>query len=137
MTAALLDTSVVIALTQEHRSLDLARYESVAISALTSAELRLGVAMARTDTLARRRYTALETVEETFGPGLPFDDRAAMFYGRIVSAVAERTADPKANRTDRMIAAIAAANARTLVTLNAADLRGLDGIVPVIDPTMA
>ena len=52
-------------------------------------------------------------------------------------AVAERAGDPKANRTDRMIAAIAAANARTLVTLNAADLRGLDDIVPIVDPTMA
>jgi predicted nucleic acid-binding protein len=133
MTAALLDTSVVIALAQEGRGIDLTEYDRVAVSALTYAELRLGVAMARTDKMTRRRYAALETVEDVFGPGLPFDDRAAMFYGRITAAIAERSGDPKANRTDRMIAAIAAANGLALVTVNAGDVKGLGKIVRVID----
>ena len=133
MTAALLDTSFVIALAQESRNFDLAAYDRVAVSALTYAELRLGVAMARTDTTARRRFTALEIVEDVFGPGLPFDDRAAMFYGRITSAIAEHSGDPKAHRTDRMIAAVAAANDLALVTLNVTDVKGLDKIVRVID----
>lgn len=65
-------------LTQEGRGIDLTPYPRVTISALSCAELRLGIAMAGTGIIARRRLQALETAEDVFGVGLPFDDRAAM-----------------------------------------------------------
>ena len=84
--------------------------------------------------VARARMAALEELERVFGVGIPFDDRAAEWYGRITSRVVSTGGDPRAHRTDRMIAAIAAAHDHVLVTLNAADLRGLDGIVQVREP---
>lgn len=135
--AALLDTSVVIALFQETRRFSLARFERVAVSSLTYAELRFGVAMAPTADIARIRMAALEETENLFGTGIPFDDRAAVHYGRITAQVQRRGGDPKAHRTDRMIAAVATAHDLDLVTLNPADLRGMGGIVPVVTPPLA
>ncbi|WP_197280995.1 PIN domain-containing protein [Microbacterium sp. No. 7] len=137
MTAALLDTSTVIALFQEQRRFTLEGFERVALSSLTYAELRLGVAMATTATVARQRMTAFETAREVFGDGIPFDDGAARAFGLIAARVADRGGDPKAHRTDRMIAAVAAAHDLTLVTLDAAGLRGLDSLVRVIEPPAA
>lgn len=134
MSAALLDTSTVIALFQESRPFTLDPFERVAVSSLTYVELRVGVAMAQTATAARSRAAALDEVRRTFGAGIPFDDAAAEWFGRIADRVAERGGDPRAHRTDRMIAAIAAAHSLSLVTLNPADLRGLDQIVRVVPP---
>ncbi|WP_366516474.1 PIN domain-containing protein [uncultured Agrococcus sp.] len=52
---ALLDTSVVIAITQEGREYDLRRYDRLFVSSITYAELRLGVASARTAEAAAER----------------------------------------------------------------------------------
>lgn len=131
---ALLDTSVVIALFQEEQRIDLSSYAHLTVSSLTYAELRLGIAMAATADIARGRMTALESARDLFGPGLAFDDGAASRYGAITGQVQRAGGDPKAHRTDRMIAAIAAANDLALLTLNAADLRGLDGFVRVLAP---
>ncbi|MFT4136629.1 type II toxin-antitoxin system VapC family toxin [Microbacterium sp.] len=130
--SVLLDTSVVIALFQERRRFTLASFERVAISSLTVAELRLGVAMAGSADVARARMAALEETQGLFGTGIPFDDRAAAQYGRISAHIQRRGGDPKAHRTDRMIAAIAAAHDLGLVTLNPVDLRGTDELVRVL-----
>lgn len=134
MTRALLDSSLVIALFHERRVFDLSSFSDLAISSLTYAELRLGVSMARTANIARGRASALEQAQAIFGEGLPFDDAAAQRYGMITTRASHRGGDPKAHRTDRMIAAIAAARGRVLLTLNPADLRGLDEIVTVLAP---
>ena len=131
---ALLDTSTVIALFQEERAFNVSSFDRVAVSSLTYAELRLGISMARSADVARARMAALEELQRVFGVGIPFDDRAAEWYGRITRRVESTGGDPRAHRTDRMIAAIAAAHDHVLVTLNAADLRGLDGIVQVREP---
>lgn len=129
---ALLDTSVVIALTQEDRELDLRSYSRVFISSVTYAELRLGVTCARSAEMAVSRYAAFEQISSLFGDGLPFDDRAASEYGRILQTVVRRRGQPKAHVNDRMIAAIAAANGLELLTLNAADLVGLEEHLRVV-----
>ena len=134
MTRALLDTSLVIALFQERRTFALGDFATLALSSLTYAELRLGIAMAATADIVRRRVAALERAEEIFGPGIPFDDNAAVRYGLITADVQRRGGDPKAHRTDRMIAAVAASTGRTLLTLNDADLKGLDDLVTVERP---
>lgn len=134
MTRALLDSSLVIVLFHERRVFDLSSFSDLAISSLTYAELRLGVSMARTANIARGRASALEQAQAIFGEGLPFDDAAAQRYGMITTRASHRGGDPKAHRTDRMIAAIAAARGRVLLTLNPADLRGLDEIVTVLAP---
>lgn len=134
MTPALLDTSLVIALFQEGRAFELEGFSSLALSSVTYAELRLGVAMATTADVARRRMAALEQARELFGSGIPFDDEAANRFGLIAAEVQRTGGDPKAHRTDRMIAAIAASTGRTLLTLNEADLRGLDALVAVGRP---
>lgn len=134
MTRALLDSSLVIVLFHERRVFDLSSFSDLAISSLTYAELRLGVSMARTANIARGRASALEQAQAIFGEGLPFDDAAAQRYGMITTRASHRGGDPKAHRTDRMIAAIAAARGRVLLTLNPADLRGLDEIVTVPAP---
>ncbi|PFG29525.1 PIN domain-containing protein [Paramicrobacterium agarici] len=130
---ALLDTSVTIALTQEGRRLDLSSYDRLLISSITYAELRLGVACARSADSARQRSAALEEISALFGEGLPFDDAASASYGRILQAVARRKGEPKAHANDRMIAAVAAAHDLPLLTLNPSDLRGLDSHLLVID----
>lgn len=135
--SALLDTSVVIAVFQESARFTFAAFDHLVVSSLTIAELRAGIAMAQSAGAARLRMAALERTHATFGDGIPFDDRAAAAYGRIVDRVQQRGGSPKANRTDRMIAATAAAGGFTLVTLNLADVRGLDGIVRVVAPEPA
>lgn len=132
--SALLDTSVVIALFQEARRFTLASYARVAVSSLTFAELRLGIAMAATADVARIRMAALEQAQSLFGTGIPFDDLAAAHYGRITAHVQRRGGDPKAHRTDRMIASVAMAHGLSLVTLNPGDLRGVDELMPVLAP---
>ena len=132
--AALLDTSVVIALIQQAAPFSLASFERVVISSLTVGELRMGIAMAATADIARTRMAGLELARGLFGDGQPFDDHVAAVYGRILDRVRQRGGDPKAHNVDRMIAATAAAGGFTLVTLNLADVRGLDGIVRVVAP---
>lgn len=132
--SALLDTSTVIGLFQEQRRFTLESFDRVALCSLTYAELRLGVSVAPSAVVARQRMTALEEAQSVFGAGIAFDDEAARLYGRITARAGERGGDPKAHRTDRMIAAVAAAHDLTLVTLNPADLRGLDGLVRVVAP---
>ncbi len=130
--SGLLDTSVVIALTQEGRDIDLGEYEHLFISSITYAELRLGVASARSARAAISRAAALEEILLLFGSGLAFDDRAVLEYGRIVQTVVHRGGHPKAHLGDRMIAAVAAAHSLPLLTLNDADLSGLEDHLQVI-----
>ncbi|MBK7822205.1 MAG: PIN domain-containing protein [Tessaracoccus sp.] len=130
--AALLDTSVLIALTQEGRTLDLGSYKRLYVSSVSYAELRLGVACASDAESAVSRYSALEDIVSLFGEGLPFDDHAAVEFGRILQAVVRRKGGPRAHMNDRMIAAIAASRRLPLLTLNASDLVGMESHLEVI-----
>ncbi|MFV0433666.1 MAG: PIN domain-containing protein [Leucobacter sp.] len=131
--SALLDTSVVIALTQEGLDIDVSGFERLMVSSVTYSELRLGIACARDAETAMTRSTALEEISSLFGEGLPFDDAAAQHYGRILQTVVRRRGQPRAHTGDRMIAAIAASHGLPLLTLNGGDLNGLDAHLRVID----
>jgi len=102
--AALLDTSVVIGLTQEGRDLDLRRYSRLVVSSVTYAELRLGIARARKAEAAVSRDSAVEQISSLFGEGVPFDDRAALELGRILQTVVRQKGKPKSHVNDRVIA---------------------------------
>ena len=129
---ALLDTSVLIALTQEEREIDLSDYERLCVSSVSYAELRLGVACAKDAESAVARYATLEEIISLFGEGLPFDDRAATEFGRILQTVIRRKGEPRAHANDRMIAAVAASRKMPLLTLNASDLKGLENHLDVV-----
>lgn len=126
----LLDTSVVIAL--EGLPLDVLP-EEPAISSLTLAELAAGP-HATTDPAERaRRQDRLQRTEAAFDP-LPFDLAAARAYGRILAGVVADGRTPRARRAvDLMVAATALAYGLPLYTRDPDDLRGLEGLVEVVD----
>lgn len=103
MTAAIIDTSVLIAREQK-RPLGRTLPADVAVSVVTLAELELGVLMARDpDTRAQRLATLTRVREEM--TGLPTDDRVASAYARL--AANELTAGRKPRINDTWIAATA------------------------------
>lgn len=126
----LLDTSVVVAL----EGLDSFRLPAdVAISSLTLAELTAGPVAAISEAKRARRQDLLQRVEATIEP-LGFDAHCARAFGPIASATLGIGRDPRGSRVvDLMIAATARAHRIPLYTLNAADLRGLDDLVDVVD----
>lgn len=105
----------------------------VAVCSISYAELeqglvRPGIAPA---VLADRKLRVLE-LRQTFGDGLPFDDVAASYYGRIVEAVYAAGRSPRGRIAELMIAAVARANGAAIVTHNVADFAGLERIIRVI-----
>jgi predicted nucleic acid-binding protein len=125
----LLDTSVVIDLP----AIDPSRLPAEsAISTLTLAELAAGPHATRDPGERARRQQRLQWAEATFDP-IPFDLDAARTFG-VVFAAAQRSGRRGRRRiVDLMIASVAAANALPLYTRNAADFRGLAGVVRVVD----
>lgn len=126
---AVLDTNVLI-----H-----GRYEppvaisEFAVSSISYAELEQGVARPGLDgtTAAERRLRLLE-LRRAFGRGLPFDDVAAQYYGRIVEAVYATGRTPRGRVADLMIAATARAHDAAIVTHNVDDFAGLERMVRII-----
>lgn len=106
MTAAILDTSVFVAVEQDRR---LARPlpAEVAVSVMTLAELELGVLVARdSDTRARRLATLTGVREQT--SGLPADERVASAYARLAAGELAKGRKPRVH--DTWIAATALAH---------------------------
>jgi predicted nucleic acid-binding protein len=108
----LLDTSVFIA-GESGRSLDVDRLpREAAVSAVTIAELRVGVLAARdVDTRARRLATLEVTADMHL---LPVDERVAAAWARLRVHLAD--AGRKLNVNDLWIAATALANDLPVVT---------------------
>lgn len=124
-----IDTSVV---------LDLERIDpsqlpaELAISSLTLAELAAGPHATDDVNERARRQDRLQRTEAAFDP-LPFDAEAARAYGRVfaaISASGRRTRGARA--VDLLIAATACANGLPLLTRNADDFRGLEGVVEIV-----
>ncbi|MEO7016686.1 MAG: PIN domain-containing protein [Leifsonia sp.] len=126
---ALLDTNVLIA--GNYSIPD--EITEVSVSSISYAELEQGLAKPDMDraVAAERRLQVLE-VRQAFGPGLPFDDLAAAYYGNVVQAVYAAGRSPRGRIADLMIAATARAHGAALVTHNVDDFVGLERIVRVL-----
>jgi predicted nucleic acid-binding protein len=126
---ALLDTSVVIDLDRIPAD---ALPVQVAVSAVTMAELAAGPAAASDETERARRQDRLQRAEATFDP-LPLDTEAARAYGRVYAAVRVHGRNPRRRFADLLIAAVALANARPVLTRTAADFAGLDDLIDIVE----
>lgn len=104
-----------------------------AVSCLTLAELCSGP-YAANDAFERiRRSRHVRQIEAQI-VALPFEAECAHAYGSVHSAVAAIDRKPRGGRAvDLMIAATALAYDLPLYTLNAADLRGLDRLIEIVD----
>lgn len=101
------------------------------ITAITLAELNQGVAMAKDPVTRAARSEQLGAAIVEFDP-LPFDEAAATRYGTLVALTIAANRDPRPRRMDLLIAAIASANDLPLYTRNAADFKGLAGMLEVV-----
>ena len=126
----LIDTSVAV---------ELGRVEIVdsstelAISSLTVGELAGGPHAAHNEIERRRRQRNLRRIEACI-EALPFDSECARAYGCVYAAVQSIGRKPRgAYAIDLMIAATALAHDLPLYTLNPKDLRGLEGLIEVVD----
>lgn len=125
---AILDTNVLV-------SEDLGTYPDIDAFAVTSvsyAELRFGVAAAKSGDATALRQVRLRDIEQQFGPGLPFDDRAAFSFGILAEFLLARGRSPRGRVADIMIAAIAHAHDAAIITHNVDDFRGLERALTVI-----
>jgi len=125
----LLDTSVLIDLDE----IDAARLPvTVALSAISLAELAAGPHATSDPDERGRRQDRLQRAEATFEP-LPFDGDAARAYGRVFAAVmAQRRKARGARAVDLLIAATALAAGLPLYTRNADDFRGVEQLLQVV-----
>jgi predicted nucleic acid-binding protein len=125
----LLDTSVLIDLDQ----IDVARLPiTVAVSALSMAELAAGPHATSDADERGRRQDRLQRAEATFDP-LPFDGDAARAYGRLfVSVMAAGRKARGARAVDLLIAATALSDELPLYTRNGDDFRGVEQLVEVV-----
>lgn len=119
---ALLDTSVLIAG-------DVAPIPGLlAISAISLAELQLGVLIAKTATVRAERLRQLSVLQKHFDP-LPVDDAVAISYGRLAAAVVDAGRQPRRRAMGLLIAATAHAHGARLYTRNIDDFAGLEDLV--------
>ncbi|HEX5584642.1 type II toxin-antitoxin system VapC family toxin [Gaiella sp.] len=113
MTAALLDTSVLISAGSALETLP----ESSAISVVTLGELHAGVHLARTDEARRLRQGRLDAVRRAFAP-IPVDEPIAERFGEVLALARREGRTVKA--TDVFIVATALSTSRALATLDEA-----------------
>jgi predicted nucleic acid-binding protein len=125
----LLDTSVIVDLDR----LDADQLpQEVAICTVTLAELSAGPSAATDESERARRQDRLQRTEATFDP-MPFDIEAARAYGRVYAAVVEQGRQSRRRYAHLLIAATALAEALPLVTRNADDFRGLEGLITLVE----
>ncbi|MER6948317.1 type II toxin-antitoxin system VapC family toxin [Nonomuraea sp. NPDC000554] len=108
--------------------------DEMMISAITTAELSVGVLVATGPQELAQRMKILQTVEAEFDP-LPFDDTAAREYGQLWTAVIASGRKPRPRTADLMIACVAIANRLPLYTCNPKDFKGLDHLLTVVPVT--
>jgi predicted nucleic acid-binding protein len=121
----ILDTSVVIAAGVAPIP------GSLAISAITLAELHFGVLVAKTPAERAERLRRLSVLQRRFD-ALPVDDAVSISYGQLAAAVVGSGRQPRRRAMDLLIAATAHAHGATLYTRNVADFAGLEGLVDVV-----
>jgi hypothetical protein len=100
---------------------------------LTIAELAGGLSAAVGEFEETRRRHHLQQVEAIV-EALPFDLACARAYGHVSAAIERIGRKPRGSRAvDLMIAATALAHELPLHTLNPKDLRGLQGLIEIVD----
>jgi toxin FitB len=102
------------------------------ISAVTVAELEMGVELIEGKRKIGLRAGVAQAIDAFGGLCLPFDALAAHEFGRIVAA--RRHAGRPIEALDAQLAAIAITTGFALATLNTKDFEGIDGL-KVIDPS--
>jgi predicted nucleic acid-binding protein len=124
-----LDTSVVVDLDE----IDPSKLpSSVAVSALTMAELAAGPHATDDPDERARRQDRLQRAEAAFDP-LPFDGEAARAYGRVFACVVGVGRKGRRTRAvDLLIAATAVANGLPLCTRHGDDFRSLEDLLDVV-----
>ncbi len=128
MSHCLLDTSVVIAQTDE--GLDAELPEEAAISVATLAELHYGVLAAKTDEARQDRLRRLGTIESLFEP-LAIDAQVGRAFATVSWTVKTAGGQPRARVMDLWIAATALAYKLPLYTRNGDDFRLLHKILEI------
>lgn len=125
----LLDTSVLIDLDQ----IDAAKLPiTVAVSALSMAELAAGPHATSDADERGRRQDRVQRAEATFDP-LAFDGDAARAYGRVFASVMAAGRKARGARAvDLLIAATALSAELPLYTRNGDDFRGIEQLVEVV-----
>ncbi|MFI7636892.1 type II toxin-antitoxin system VapC family toxin [Nonomuraea sp. NPDC049400] len=108
--------------------------DEMVISAITTAELSVGVLVATGPQELAQRMKILQTAEAEFDP-LPFNDTAAREYGELWTAVIASGRKPRPRTADLMIACVAIANRLPLYTCNPKDFKGLDHLITVVPVT--
>lgn len=128
----LIDTSVVI----RYPEVDPRRLPAeMAISTLTLAELTAGPLATAGEVERARRQERLQRFEAGV-ESLTFSPACARAYGHIYAATLAHGHKARGARAvDLMIGATALANDLPLYTLNAKDLRGLAGLLKIVDVT--
>ncbi|HET9227740.1 MAG TPA: type II toxin-antitoxin system VapC family toxin [Thermoanaerobaculia bacterium] len=126
VTRGLLDTSVVIAHTEEHLEAPLP--EQAAISVATLAELHYGLLVTSDPTMRNRRIQRLVLVEAMFDP-LPLDAEVGRAFATVAHAVKTAGGQPRARIMDLWIAATALAYGLPLYTRNFEDFKLLQDLV--------
>lgn len=137
----ILDTNVVSEMVLPHPAdvllSQVKRFPSSQIytTAITEAELRLGLALLPQGTRRRRLQTQIEGIlQETLaGRIIAFDSRAAEAYAEVVST--RRAAGRPISAFDGQIAAIARVRGAVLLTRNTRDFDGC--AIDVINPWIA
>jgi predicted nucleic acid-binding protein len=105
----------------------------VAVTSISYAELRFGIATVSAQPELRiERQLRLDAITESFGEGLPFDDRAALSYGYITELVLGAGRSPRGRIPDLMIAAIALAHGATLITRDGKDFAGIEHVLNIL-----
>lgn len=139
MTRYLLDTNIISNVVKPRPSVSLVEWmaavadEDLHIASLTLAEIRRGVL----ETPRGMKRAALEAwfsgpegPQALFaGRVLPFDDRAALIWARLM-ADGKASGQPR-SALDMIIAAVAATNDCVVVTDNERDFEGIDFVNPV------
>ncbi len=125
----LVDTSVVIDLDRIDPTL---LPETLAISAVTMAELAAGPHATDDPPERARRQERLQRAERAFDP-LPVDAAVARSYGLVYAAVAAAGRKPRERRAlDLLLAATALRSNLPLYTRNPTDFAELEALVEVV-----
>lgn len=133
MSRGILDTSTLILLARIEDTSALP--SEPLITAVTLAELSVGLLVASNEVARATRLAHLQQAEADFDP-LPFDAAAARSFARVAASLRRTDRKSTARTYDAMIAAIAVATGLPVHTCNSSDFAGIDGltVVPVPHP---